>query len=40
MPVAKWFPNRLARAIKLNWLSLHESGACVRFAPAGTELVA
>ena len=40
MPVAKWFPSGLARAIKLSWLSRHESGACMRFAPAGTELVA
>jgi hypothetical protein len=30
----------LARAIKLGWLSLHESGTYVKFTPAGAELFA
>ena len=30
----------LARAIKLGWLLLHESGTYVKFTPAGAELFA
>jgi hypothetical protein len=30
----------LARAIKLGWLSLHESGTYVKFTPAGAEMFA
>ena len=30
----------LARAIKLGWLMLHESGTYVKFTPAGAELFA
>ena len=30
----------LARAIKLGWLWLHESGTYVKFTPAGAELFA
>ncbi|SHH15234.1 hypothetical protein [Bradyrhizobium erythrophlei] len=30
----------LARAITLGWLSLHESGTYVKFAPPGAELFA
>jgi hypothetical protein len=30
----------LARAIKLDWLSLHESGTYVKFTPAGAEMFA
>jgi hypothetical protein len=30
----------LARAVKLGWLLLHESGTYVRFTPAGAELFA
>jgi hypothetical protein len=30
----------LARATKMGWLSLHESGTFVRFTPAGAELFA
>jgi hypothetical protein len=30
----------LARAIKLGWLSVHESGTYVKFTPAGAEMFA
>jgi len=30
----------LSRAIKLGWLSLHESGTYVKFMPAGAEMFA
>jgi hypothetical protein len=30
----------LARAIKLGWLSLHESGTYVKYTPAGAEIFA
>jgi hypothetical protein len=30
----------LARAVKLGWLLLHESGTYVKFTPAGAELFA
>ena len=34
------YRTALARAIKLGWLLLHESGTYVKFTPAGAELFA
>ena len=34
------YRRALARAIKLGWLLLHESGTYVKFTPAGAELFA
>ena len=34
------YRGALARAIKLGWLLLHESGTYVKFTPAGAELFA